>query len=94
MNMETYTFVETVRKNIKEIVKVKMFCDTPSPRWITWRLIRGNIYMYDCGENYASVRSLPDMDELFKELRNHATSSISYATIKYNNDSKDTYHFK
>jgi hypothetical protein len=92
--METQAFLETVHKNIKNVVKVKLFYNTTSPRWLTWRFIRDTIYMYDCGENYASVRSLADMDEFFKELRFYTTNSITSATIKYEDDSKDTYHFK
>ena len=92
--METKAFLHTVRKNIKEIVKIKLYCDTPFPRWLTWRLVRNSIYMYDCGESYANVRMLTDIDELFKELCNCVTENTVSATIKYSDDSKDTYHFK
>jgi len=81
--MDTMTLLDTVRKNLKNIVKIKVTHNKPFNRTITWRLVHEKIYMYDCGDNYATVGMLHDTYELFKEIRRNTTDNIASITIDY-----------
>lgn len=92
--MDAASLLDTVRKNLKNIVKIKVTHNKPSSRTITWRLVHEKIYMYDCGDNYATVGMLHDTDELFKEIRKNATDNTESITINYVDESNDIHHFR
>jgi GTP1/Obg family GTP-binding protein len=70
-----------------------MFNDRPKLQYLTWRMARNCIYMYDCGENYATVYNLGSQKELFDKIKNSFNNNTKEIKIKYKDDTKEIIHF-
>ncbi len=81
--------INKIQNNINNIIKIKMFNDKPHVRYITWRISGNNMYMYDCGENYATVYTIHTMEELLDKIKNSFSSFTKEVKIKYKDDTKD-----
>lgn len=94
--MHTYiTKMDVLMKKIKdhlsEIARVKVAIHQTdhNKKFITWKMSRNNIYMYDCGENYATVYTLHSKEELLREIGRHVNSLTKEISIRYTNGNKE-----
>ena len=85
--------LEKIQKNYNHIVKIKMFNDRPKLQYLTWRISGMSLYMYDCGENYATVYNLETQKELFDKIQHSFNNHTKEIKIKYKDGTKEIIHF-
>ena len=88
------SILEKIITNLKDIVKIKLYNNTTDKKYITWRIVRENIYMYDCGENYATVFRINTYTELIEKIQENLTNNTLEVVIKYFDDRKDCFKLK
>lgn len=77
-----------VQLHLKDIVKIKAYSRTGS-HYLTWRITKLHIYLYDCGENYASVTTLHSPHELYETLRKNIGENTREVVVKYSDNRKE-----
>jgi hypothetical protein len=68
---------------LNDIEKIKIYNNAVHKKFITVRMARGNIYMYDCGETYATVFMLSSQNELIEKMKECISDSTQTIIIKY-----------
>lgn len=83
--------LEKILSHLKDIVKIKIHNNTSNKKNITLRMVRGNIYVYDCGETYATVYMLSSQNELIEKIKDSISNCTTEVFIKYTDNSKDIF---
>jgi|Laugresbdmm110dd_1035094.scaffolds.fasta_scaffold01490_4 hypothetical protein len=86
--------IEKILSHLKDIVKIKIHNNTSNKKNITLRMVRGNIYAYDCGETYATVYMLSSQNELIEKIQDSISDCTIEVIVKYTDNSKDVFKMR